>query len=163
METALSIANYFVKKSLEECVELTPMKLLKLVYISKGWYLSLSGGQELFQEDVEAWKYGPVIRTVYEKFSKYGRSNIQRLEGDMAYSGGRVLWEVPEVENIYISNFLDRIWEVYKGFNGLQLSEMTHKENTPWDIAYNKLGGKNKNNSPISNKLIKEHYDTLAI
>jgi hypothetical protein len=36
-ETAAAIANYFIDKALEDDRELTPMKLIKLVYLAHGW------------------------------------------------------------------------------------------------------------------------------
>ena len=36
MYPSLVVSNFFINKSIEEGVELTPMKLLKLVYITHG-------------------------------------------------------------------------------------------------------------------------------
>ena len=41
------------------------MKLQKLLYFAQGHHLA-DFGELLFREDIEAWKYGPVVRVVYE-------------------------------------------------------------------------------------------------
>ena len=79
MKTALEIANYFIEKSLDSGVDLTPMKLNKLVYIAHGWYLGLSD-RPLIGEAAQAWKYGPVIPSIYHRFKAYGGAQITSLE-----------------------------------------------------------------------------------
>ncbi len=53
---------------------------------------------------------------------------------------------------------LDKIWDVYCDYSGPQLSTLTHQKDTPWDIVWNKLGGKNKKGTLIPNGLIEDHY-----
>lgn len=163
METALSVANYFVQKSIDECVPLTPMKLVKLAYISKGWYLGLTDGNELFQDDIQAWKYGPVVAAVYYKFRHYGKGNINEQAKEYRIGANRqIVLDQPMVKDQNVIKFLDRIWEVYKCYDGIELSAMTHRPDTPWDIAYNKLGGKHVDGFVIPNDLIKTHYQALS-
>ncbi|RYE90398.1 MAG: DUF4065 domain-containing protein [Cytophagaceae bacterium] len=75
---AVAIANYFIQKSLDTGVEVTPMKLLKLVYISHGWSLALLN-EPLINEAVEAWTYGPVIPSLYQELKEYGRERVTKL------------------------------------------------------------------------------------
>ena len=152
MENPLAIANYFVQKSIDTGQELTPLKLVKLVYISHGWYLAFTG-VPLISEAVQAWKYGPVVQSVYTAFSKYGKDQISQ-----PYNAFGLNKEPITVKDPDLFRFLDKIWEVYKNHNGLQLSTLTHQPGTPWDIAWNKLNGKNRASAEISNELIKDHY-----
>ena len=153
MENALAIANYFVKKANNEGVELSPMKLLKLVYIAHGWHLAIKD-QELIDETVEAWQYGPVVPSVYHEFKKYKSSQVTQ-PGYLFTEQAKII--TPMVEDDATVQFLNKIWDVYKIYNGLQLSTLTHQPNTPWDIVYNKEKG-----SIIRNQLIKDHYLTKA-
>ena len=155
MHNSLLISNYFVNKSLDEGVELTPMKVLKLVYISHGWFLGLTG-QPLIDEAVLAWKYGPVVENVYHEFKRYGRGQITRyadITGDGRIDPNEVC---PQDE--YIKQFLNPIWDYYKQFNGLQLSALTHKPGSPWDRTYREHG----EGAVISRDLIKEYYRELG-
>ena len=153
METALAVANYFVTKAINEGAILTPMKLVKLVYVSHGWYLALYD-EPLISEAVQAWKFGPVIPTVYHGFKDYGDQQITSCATEfMNYN-----LVVPIVKKDDTKKFLNAVWEEYKKFNGLQLSALTHQSDTPWDIVYNQQGGSKRNGAIITNDLIKEHY-----
>ena len=41
--SSITVANYFIIKGLRERIPLTPMRLLKLVYITHGWFLGNHG------------------------------------------------------------------------------------------------------------------------
>jgi len=75
---ALAIANEFIKVARERNKQLTPMELLKLVYFAHGWYLALSG-VPLINEPVQAWRFGPVIPSIYHAFKRYGSGPIIAL------------------------------------------------------------------------------------
>ncbi|WP_207662233.1 type II toxin-antitoxin system antitoxin SocA domain-containing protein [Anaerobutyricum hallii] len=45
------------------------MKLQKILYLSQGWSY-VWDDRELFLEEFEAWKYGPVNLEVYQYFKK---------------------------------------------------------------------------------------------
>lgn len=154
MEHPIAIANYFIKKSFEDGTGLTPMKLLKLVYIAHGWHLGLAG-EPLIGERVEAWKYGPVVPSVYDEFKHYGDRNISKL----AYFNerGQLVSPLPNEATL---PFLDEVWQVYKEYNGLQLSTLTHQPGTPWDVVWNRQGGRDRKGAEITNDLIAAYYKT---
>ncbi len=56
---SIQVAHQILWIAYQPCKILTPMHLLRLVYISHGWMLAIYG-RSLFHESVEAWKYGPV-------------------------------------------------------------------------------------------------------
>lgn len=147
MHNPILIANYFLTKSFQTGKEITPMKLVKLVYIAHGWHLGLYNSP-LINEPVQAWKYGTVIGSVYHAFKDYSNDPITQYA------------PIPDQESLSpgLKQFLDRIWEVYSKFDGLQLSTMTHQPNTPWDIVWNKEGGKAKRAVIIGTDVITEHY-----
>ncbi|MFZ3184229.1 MAG: type II toxin-antitoxin system antitoxin SocA domain-containing protein, partial [Pseudomonas sp.] len=76
-----SVANYFIQKSFNSGIPLTSMKLIKLVYIAHGWHCGYFS-QNLINDAVEAWKFGPVIPDLYRKVKWYGRGHIDApIEG----------------------------------------------------------------------------------
>lgn len=157
MENSIAVANFFIKKSLESGIPVTPMKLVKLVYIAHGWYLGLTG-EPLIAEGVQAWKYGPVVPSVYDSFKVYGGRDITELASTLV-NGRIVYYEVCSPE---VRDFLERIWDVYKGYSGVELSALTHQENTPWSETWHKNGGKDNLAVVIPNDLIQSHYEELA-
>ena len=63
MVTALNIANAILYKGFNESVDITPMKLQRLLYLTyKEFYKRTN--TLLFDEKFEVWKYGPVVRSV---------------------------------------------------------------------------------------------------
>lgn len=153
MESPLAVANFFIQKSFDTGVEVATMKAIKLVYISHGWHLGLYESS-LINEAVQAWKYGPVVESVYQEFKDYGNNNITKLYETTTDKG---LTVTPIVENETIE-FLNKIWEVYKNYDGLELSTLTHQKGTPWDIVWNENGGSKKKSAIISNDIIQQHY-----
>jgi len=154
MYDPISIANYFIKKSWEHGTELTPMKLVKLVYIAHGWHLGITE-QPLLTEIPQAWQYGPVVPTVYHAFKSYGNQQVTQLHCVVTPNGTFT----PElVADPSISLLLDKVWEIYSQYNGIQLSALTHQSNTPWDIVWNQQGGKHRHGAIIPNTVIATHY-----
>lgn len=159
METqaTISVANYFIGKAQQEGTSLTPMKLLKLVYIAHGWALGLYQ-TPLIAEEVQAWKYGPVVPSVYHDFRHYGRGHIERQKP--VFTNGEVF--VPTVTDQETQQLLDSVWNAYRQLDGLQLSDITHRPNTPWDITWNQRGGCNTRGAVIPPDVIQQHYQQLA-
>jgi len=153
---SLAIANYFIGKSLAEGRSITPMKLVKLVYIAHGWHLG-NFGTPLITDAVEAWKYGPVIPVIYRQFKEYGGDRI----GGQAVIVDRGRAVAPTVDDPHTKQFLDDVWEKYKRFSGGQLSAMTHRQDTPWYRTWVHSGGSEYRGAIIPSQLIEQHYRNL--
>jgi uncharacterized phage-associated protein len=153
-ENAVSVANYFVSKSLDTGELLTPMKILKLTYIAHGWNLAVFD-RALLSEGVQAWKFGPVVPSVYRAFKDYGSNSVTALGND--------LFGCDEVDES-VTPLLNRVWETYKKYSGTQLSSLTHQANTPWaqTVAPYKDKGELPPNLVIPNDTIKAYYKKLS-
>ncbi len=155
MERPITIANYFIDKAIKTNEPVSPLKLLKLVYLAHGWYLGLQG-DPLIDETVQAWKYGPVVPSIYHSFKHYGNEQITKLDYDI-FSDSYIVPQQPE-----IISFLDKVWDVYKKYSAVQLSALTHEKNSPWDIVWNQQGGSQELFAPIDNSIIKTYYQGKA-
>ena len=51
----------------------------------------------------------------------------------------------------------NKVWAVYGGYTGPQLSNLTHMPDTPWDRVY-----KASPRATIANELIREHFVGLS-
>lgn len=136
---------------------LTPLKLLKLVYIAHGWHLALHDSA-LVDEDVLAWPYGPVFRDLYRATRKYNRRLVEEVpmsdrEEVLTTKGKSEIGD----EGIDI---IKAVSERYKDNNGWDLTLMTHKSGTPWHRTYKKHGGIS-DGPVIENYLIQEYYTNL--
>lgn len=136
------VADDILKIAKRRGVPVTPMQLMKLVYISYGWYLAMHGSK-LFNDRIEAWKYGPVIPNLYQATKRFGRDPIPtHLIADGPISN-------PAMEAFYSS-----IVENYGRYSGIALSNLTHRDGTPWQRVFrpNVMG------IEITDDLIREHY-----
>ena len=145
MYNCFDIAEYFVKKAKEENQGIDPMKLLKLTYIAHGWHLGVTGNP-LFENKVFAWKYGTVIPELYFAIRMFGSDSVDPYVFKL-YSDKKPTEETKQ--------FLDKIWNKYKEFRGLELSAKTHEKDTPWSKIWNI-----NPNGLIPNETIKEYYET---
>ena len=126
--------------------ETTPMHVLKLVYISHGWTLGLYG-RSLINEPAEAWRYGPVVPSVYHRYKSFRGDPITTEPVDRSDAFDEEQRDV-----------IEQVHEVYGDFTALQLSALTHKPGTPWDVTYREYGA----GVIIPNELIRDYYKRLA-
>jgi uncharacterized phage-associated protein len=148
MHDANLIANEFLDLAAKNGDTLTPMQLLKLVYIAHGWMLGLYG-VPLVADEIQAWKYGPVIPRLYECVKNF-RSNP--VKGPLSVTPSHD--ELIDLEK----NLIDQVYEKYGHMNGIYLSNLTHKSGTPWALTY-KEGSQG---IAISNDVIEAHYSQLT-
>lgn len=143
MATAAQVANRLRELSGEN---LTPLQLLKLVYISHGWSFPLNDAP-LIGERIEAWQYGPVVPNLYHALKGYRDQPVRNPipDGDIALTDDE-------------SRLVDAVYSTYGHYSGGQLSAMTHRPGTPWAIAWER-----GRNSEITNDMIAEHYRKLAV
>lgn len=137
---SLSVAKY-IFNSVED-KHVTPMQLIKLTYIANGYMLGLHG-RTLFDEKVEAWRYGPVIPSVYQAVRKYGGNKIENLDN---LPDGNFTADEEEI--------MQTVAKVYGKSDGITLSSATHMPDTPWSITWQQ----SKANAVISDDLIENFY-----
>ena len=142
MYDCLLIAKTLLKLTAREDKVLTPMQLIKLVYLSHGWALGLYG-RPLIKQDVEAWKYGPVIPELYQAIKQYRSSPVKEIS-----------CKEEKIDERFI-DVIDQVYKIYGTFTGIELSMLTHEKNSPWEITWN--SGK----SIISNDLIAYYYKKM--
>ena len=143
------VGNIFLEAAKKEGKDITPMQLLKLVYIAHGWSLALFN-RPLVNEPIRAWEFGPVIPSLYFLVRNYLDRPIT----------GNLYHFVDQQEDGYklLNALVQKVWKNYKGYNGIQLSALTHKSGTPWDKIFNSPNPGAGKNTVIPDSLIQEHY-----
>lgn len=133
MYKPLDIAAYIIKLSNEIGEPLTNMKLQKLVYYVFAWY-AVEKGKKLFDEPIYAWKYGPVIKSIYSEYQIYGADVIKKVgKGD------------PEALDAFTKSLIEDVFNVYGNKTAIELMSLTHSE-APWRDAFESASG----DTPIS-------------
>ncbi len=143
--TALAVADKIIRLSLADENPLTPMQVQKLTYFCHAWMLGLGHGP-LFQDAVEAWQYGPVIRAVYHALKHHQADPIREP-----------LLEPPATFSEREENLIRTVWRLYGNLDGLQLSMMTHVAGSPWDQTHQR----DPRSQIIYNHIIRDYYADL--
>lgn len=147
MHDSRTVANRFLELAAQKNDTLTPMQLLKLVYIAHGWMLGLYG-RALIRDPVEAWRYGPVIPTLYASVKGF---KSQPVCGPLKAGDDKPL-------DAQEADIVSQIYTIYGDRTGIDLSRLTHKPGTPWALTYREgVFG-----SQISQDIIEQHYKNLA-
>ena len=163
-----AVANEFLDRAGKDRRPLTPMQLLKLTYIAHGWHLAATS-IPLINEHVEAWKYGPVVPSLFHEFKMYGGNPIQRLAHDIQNISLDEASELEDISSPFIPKednntiqIIDWVWKTYGGLTGRQLSDLTHKPDTPWSVVQRERGNLSLcRDAQIPNESIKSHYIKL--
>ena len=152
----VDIANYYLENHKND--DINNIKINKLVYISYGWYYALHQ-KELFTECIQAWKYGPVIPSVYHTFKRYGFLNIEEPSYIYDFMDNKnILFPINKI----LKNFFKEIYKVYGGFSDRELIRMTHYNGTPWyEVYVNKNNEEKKFYLEIDRNLIQKYYTEL--
>ena len=135
---AAAVANELLNLAKKSGSALTPMQVQKLVYFAHGWNLALSD-EPLINERVEAWDYGPVIRSLYRDLREFGSGAITKPILEPEWEGTQLYWTTPSIddgpnleENDFTHALMERVWNIYGSFKAFELSEMTHIAGSPW-------------------------------
>lgn len=156
---ALSVANYFIELSKRDNKPIHLLGLVKRVYIAHGFSLALQekGLINPRFDRVEAWKYGPVIPSVYHSFKRYRASAIiEPIANLVVTEDGRYDWETPTVQDANDKKIVDMVWRRYLDFTDSELVTLTHREGTPWQLCYIE-----NENVPIPDEITAMYYLAL--
>ncbi|MDA7953183.1 MAG: DUF4065 domain-containing protein [Nitrosopumilus sp.] len=135
----------------------TPMQVLKLAFLSHGYTLAIRE-EPLFVEEIQAWKYGPVIPALYEALRVHGGAPVQHLYSCktpvISPDLDKRLEELGEMFHPDSLAIVKKTVESFGDYKAFQLSYITHMEGSPWKTAYDKGGLL----TPIEDDDLKSYY-----
>jgi uncharacterized phage-associated protein len=142
MATVFDVAQYILKK----LGPIPAMKLHKLVYYSQAWSL-VWDEKPLFENRIEAWANGPVVRDLYESHrGQFTVSSLLRGDSDA----------LTETERETVDNVL----KFYGHKPSQWLSDLTHQE-SPWRDARNGIPPGEYGDNEITHAALAEYYGSL--
>ncbi|HTU18912.1 MAG TPA: type II toxin-antitoxin system antitoxin SocA domain-containing protein [Gemmataceae bacterium] len=151
MPRAIDVARYLIGLGAAEDEPdlLSPLRLQKLLYYVQGWHLG-AFGRVLFDEPMEAWKHGPVVKSVYRAFKDYGDGGIPPPA------------EVsPSSLSCRDSAFIESVWQEYKKYSASGLRGMTHSE-PPWRKARGGLSESDPSTATIASEDLRDYFGEKA-
>ena len=116
---------------------MTNMKLQKLVFFSQLAALQVYD-TPIHSDPTMAWDFGPVVVDLYERVIGIVRNRDNK---DLALSDPAVADAFADAEPIEDADALAVIqaaWNKFKEWTAYQLSDLTHRRNSPWTIVYTK-------------------------
>ncbi len=144
MATVFDVAAYILEKH----SPLTHMKLQKLVYYCQAWSL-VWDEEPLFDERIEAWINGPVVRRLYVALRQLFKVRLEDLT-----QGESANLTQPQRETV------DAVLKTYEPKSSQWLSDLTHLE-LPWQEARKGLAPNDRSEREITHATMAEYYGSL--
>lgn len=152
MYSSVLIAGQFVNLGIKESNPVTQMKLQKMVFFAHGLHLAINSGNPLIREKFLAWKFGPVVPTIYQLYKKWGNSPI--IEKTSILVNSQPLEYFSELSESALEA-INNTWEITKDVDAITLSNWSHSPDSPWAITYKSIG----ENGVIDDNLIKDYFE----
>lgn len=138
---AISLARYIIDKCMNDRVPISNLQLQKILY-----YIQVKFLKEFditcFDDSIEAWRFGPVVRDVYNKYCGFGALPIcETYNSNLDYNDEEFL-------------VINKIIEEKRETKPWDLVKETHASGKAWDKIYQ--GGLG-NRCEIPIKLLKDY------
>lgn len=135
---ALTIAKWIINK-----VHPEPLKLQKLLYLAQGYSYAFHD-RPMFNDELEGWVHGPVVREVYNMFRSYQFNCI-----DINFEISELDKETVDVLNYVIDNF--------SKYDAKYLEELSHKQD-PWILSRYGLDPDERSDKTITKESISNYF-----
>lgn len=142
MYSAVELARNILKMCVEDGHPISNLQLQKILYFVQVDFLK-NTGRPIFSDQIEAWRFGPVVPNAYYEFCCFGGMAIPDIpRGPYA--------NLLEKEEIRLSGLVNE----KRKLSAWEMVEQTHREDGAWYRVYNKGKG---NRMVISLDLIRNH------
>lgn len=155
----LNIARYIVNYSNEKKYNISNLSLQKLLYFVQAYYLAFTPlHKPCFDDEIEAWDFGPVVPRVYREFRRFGGGHIPPIEQYILFTPENI-WNsqvvdfnenvIPKADRKIIQSVVDN----FKNYSATDLVSLTHSQR-PWKEAFAHGG-----NRIISKSAIRGYFE----
>lgn len=124
MPSATDVARFLVQRFIDMGKPATNMKIQKLLYFAWIEYYKKNSGSYLFNDEISAWKFGPVVEPVYREYRIFAAMPITFTEKP-AHDLGET-----------VERFLSEFAMGYRDTTARELVENAHRKGTPWYKNY---------------------------
>ncbi len=146
---AIDIANWFIVKANSEKLDgqisegISNLKLQKILYFAQAAHLALYSKKPLFEDEICAWKLGPVVESIYHQFKSANNNPIAKPTSN----------DYQKIDQEKIA-FLDNVWSIFGKFSAARLVQLSH-EHKPWIDAFN------SNSETITKQSMYDYYKSV--
>ena len=130
---ARAISNAILDYAKTCKIEVTPLKLQKLLYFCHGhsWRVRRIG---LIFNRFQAWDHGPVVKVVYDEFKALGDANINSRAMWFNFCGGGRELANASLDSVEFACVRQTV-DIYGPVDAFTLSNLSHIAGGPWDIV----------------------------
>lgn len=151
-----AIANLFLDWADADAIEVSPMKLQKLLYFCHADFL-VSQNRPLLKQKFEAWDYGPVNPGIYKAFKHFQDLPITaRTEAFDPLTAEKYL-PICQLQGDDLA-FLRSRFDFYKRFSAIALSDLSHSRSGPWRQARSLYANGLNAQRMMTAELIRSHH-----
>lgn len=117
-------------------------------------------GKPLIKDAVKAWKFGPVIESVYHEFKPYGSATISQLGTELISSDDKNIFNmkmvIPKInqDDEEAKAIINAVLKVYGNKSAMYLSNLTHEKGSAWDVTNSLHHNGSVKDVVISNEVI---------
>ena len=145
---ALDLAKYILQKCIDDSCPISHLQLQKILYYVQGEFLKED--RKAFNDPIEAWMFGPVVPSVYERYCMNGAMPILGVPDWMKTEEDKI----PEISE-EVKKIVDKVAETKRALSPWDMLRATHEKDGPWDTTY--ADGKG-NHKEIPLSLIKKSF-----
>lgn len=120
----IQVANWFIQHGIKTDNPIDQMQMHKLLYFSHAYWIG-AGHDNLFNEDIQAWRCGAVVADIYDIFAHYEKKPITTTSFDLEYSKELTFDKTTKAH-------LFGMWQALGGFSGVDLMKLSHRKGDPW-------------------------------
>ena len=104
-------------------IPITQLHIQKLMFLFEAYYMNKNNVDKVYDDDFQAWDYGPVNYDLYRYYKKNKRNEIHLNDKEQS----EALQISPDKRQA-----LEAIFEIFKDFSANELVSFTHQPNSPW-------------------------------
>ena len=138
----LDVAKYVIDKCSADGHPISNLQLQKILYYIQAYFLK-NTEQSFFEEDMEAWQFGPVAPSAYSQYCGFGSLPIKECYPEIKIEMTEA--EKAKVDQIIMEKREKKPWE---------LVAETHQDGMAWSRTFSEGRGIRET---ISKELIKRH------
>ena len=139
-DKSLAVANNILRKAHSDGIDITLMKLQKILYFLYARYLYMTrdftqdqSGRSLFSNRFEVGANGPVLVSVHNAFNNFGEE--KSISNNYFKEIDGMVYGINEGDSPIFTKCLEEVFEKFGSYDGKYLSNLTHENGTAWTLA----------------------------
>lgn len=158
---AIQCAAFLVSHACENNKLISNLQLQKMLFFAQVDFMKNHSWNKLFDDEIHAWQYGPVIPYVYNAYSRYGGSPILRPEFALDETPFDVESFKQDLNNqaVDMRASIVSVYEKWVDKPAWALVAESHEKDKAWDRVYNRDEKEASGyGDVITDEIIKETY-----